>query len=219
MSKYEELMDKITVTPEMEERILKNIREKDLRKEKKVIPFRKIKKYASIAACVAVLLVSAVSVTLWYQNGTENGQDEQNPGVEAAYGRVTEQESREALEQAVGFEVQELTELPYEVAEVSYISYWDQMAEITYTGTDGTIVFRKAVREKEGEDISGDFNEYEHEEQVMADETEITCRGNGEKEYVAVWQDGTYSYAILAEDGIAREEMLRLIEDCQYAQK
>lgn len=218
MSKYEELMDKITVTPEMQERILKNIREQNPEK-KKIVSFQRIRKYASIAACLAVLIAGVTSMTLWNQHENGDQREEQNPGMEMTYGGVTEQENRESLEQAVGFPVQELSELPFEVTGTSYVSYWDQIAEITYSGTDGTIVFRKAVREKEAEDISGDFNEYEHEEQVIADETEITCRGNGEKEYVAVWQDGTYSYAILAEDGIAREEMLRLIEDCQYAQK
>ena len=213
MSKYDEIMDKIVVTPKMRERILKNISETDFEKERKTVPFPKIRKYISIAACFAVLAVGAVSMLVWNQNGTDVGpedKDEPIPGVEASYGGVVEQDNREALEQAVGFSIQELQDIPFEVTEISYVSYWDEMAEITYYGAEQNIIYRKqAVSD---EDISGDYNAYEHENQITVDGIPVTMKGKEAVENLATWSDGTYSYAIMATEGITREEMVKMIE-------
>ena len=213
MSKYDEIMDKIVVTPEMQERILENISETDFKKERKTIPFPQIKKYLSVAACFAVLVVGAISMLVWHQNGTEANQgdkEDQIPGMEAAYGGVVEQENRAALEQAVGFSIQELENIPFEVTEISYVSYWNEMAEVTYYGAEQNIIYRK--QEVSNEDISGDYNAYDHENQIIVEDMQVTVKGNGTVENLAIWSDGTYSYAIMATEGMTREEIVRLIE-------
>lgn len=43
--KYDELMDRIEVTPEMRQRILKNIETADLTPDKKVLRFHHLKQY------------------------------------------------------------------------------------------------------------------------------------------------------------------------------
>ena len=213
MNKYDEIMDKIVVTPEMQERILKNISEADLKKKRKIIPFRKAQKYLSIAACLAVLIIGAASFALWNQSGVGQGNEEE-PGVETAYGGVVEQENREALELAVGFSVPELANLPFDVTETSYLSYWGEMAEIEYCGGEQNIFYRKAALTQESgdEDISGDYSEYEHEKQITIKGLQITIKGNGENVSLAIWQDEAYSYSIMGTDGITQEEMEQLIE-------
>lgn len=201
-------MDKIIVTPEMQERILKNISKTDLKQKRKIISFRKTQKYLSIAACLAVLIAGAASFALWNQNGIGANREEK-PGMEANYGGVIELESREALEQAVGFQVQEPTDLPFEVMETSYVSLWDEIAEITYSDGTEDIIYRKALLTEEtgSEDISGDYNEYEHEEQLMIGSTQVTVKGNGAGENLAIWQDGTYAYSIMAPEGMTQDEL------------
>ena len=213
LNKYDEIMDKIVVTPEMQERILKNISEADLKKKRKIIPFRKAQKYLSIAACLAVLIIGGASFALWNQRGVGQGNEEE-PGVEATYGGIIEQENREALELAVGFSVPELANLPFDVTETSYLSYWNEMAEIEYCGEAQNIFFRKAALTQESgdEDISGDYSVYEHEKQITIKGLQITIKGNGEKVSLAIWQDEAYSYSIMAADGITQGEMEQLIE-------
>lgn len=213
MSKYDEIMDKIVVTPKMRERILKNISETDFKKERKTIPFSKIKKYLSVAACFAIIAVGAISMMVWHQNGTEANQgdkEDQIPGMEASYGGVVERDNRAALEQTVGFSIQELENIPFEVTEISYVSYWNEMAEITYYGAEQNIIYRKQA--VSNEDISGDYNAYEHEKQITAEDIQVTVKGNGTVENLAIWSDGTYSYSIMATEGMTREEMVRMIE-------
>lgn len=54
--KYDELMDRIEVTPEMRQRILKNIETADLTPDKKVLRFHHLKQYLAAAACFALLI-------------------------------------------------------------------------------------------------------------------------------------------------------------------
>ena len=213
MNKYDEIMDKIVVTPEMQERILKNISKTDLKQKNKIIPFQKARKYLSIAVCLTVLIVGAASAALWNQNGV--GQNEEKePGVEASYGGVVEQESREALEQAVGFTVQELADIPFDVTEITYTSLWDEIAEITYSDGTQTITYRKALltEEESSGDISGDYSEYEHEKQLTVGGMQITAKGNGEYENLAIWQDGTYAYSIMIPAGVAEDVLTNMIQ-------
>lgn len=216
LSKYNEIMDKIVVTPEMQERILQNIRNSELKKEKtNIISFKKMKKYASIAACLAVLIIGAASIALWNQSGNGAGHDDQemqNPGVQATYGGIIEQNNKEALEQTVGFSVKEPDNLPFEVTEIQYLSYWDEMAEITYSGEKQEVVYRQQLKTQENEDISGDYNEYEHEKQIVVNHLNITMKGKGNAVSLAVWQDETYSYSIMVTEGITQSEMEQLIE-------
>ena len=54
--KYDELMDRIEVTPEMRQRILKNIETADLTPDKKVLRLHHLKQYLAAAACFALLI-------------------------------------------------------------------------------------------------------------------------------------------------------------------
>lgn len=71
MNKYNEVMDKVKVTDDMRKRILQNIEDTDLdkvssielqnaKKKNKIVPF--IRKYSSMAAMFAVILVGAYAV-------------------------------------------------------------------------------------------------------------------------------------------------------------
>ena len=83
-------------------------------------------------------------------------------------------------------------------AKISYIQAMNGIAEVRY----GTVSIRKGSGT---EDISGDYNIYAEIHAVTVADAEVTLRGNDGKVYGAVWNDGTYSYAYYAEDGVTAE--------------
>lgn len=76
---------------------------------------------------------------------------------------------------------------------------------------DQQILIRKGTG---SDDISGDYNTYSETEQITINEHDVTLRRNDGKIMVAIWSDGSYSYAIDA-SGLTSEEMTALIEQVQ----
>ena len=62
--KYNEAMEHIEVTPEMRSRILDNIENMDFAEKKRaeIVRFPNIKRYATLAACLAVMLVGTLAL-------------------------------------------------------------------------------------------------------------------------------------------------------------
>lgn len=127
--------------------------------------------------------------------------------VGGSYG-IVELEDAVALSEAVGFPVEDLTSLPFEVRQVNYCSYFNDFAEIDYTGDGQSLSYRKA---KGTEDISGDWNEYSNERHLTVDDWDILLKGNSEKYTLAVWTDDTYSYALSFEQEVTEEKITAII--------
>ena len=235
MRKYDEIMEHLVITEEMKQRILSNINE-DSVKKKKVVTFASYQKPLSIAACFAVLVLAAFLTKGKFWNLPQNkasaldSQEElsANPDsgmqdsnefessvpssneetmVGSSYG-IVELEDTAALSEEVGFPVEDLTSLPFEVRQVTYCSYFNDFAEIDYTGDSQSISYRKA---KGTEDISGDWNEYSNERHLTVNNLDILLKGNSEKYTLAVWTDGTYSYALSFEQEATEEEITAII--------
>lgn len=67
-----------------------------------------------------------------------------------------------------------------------------------------TLYFRKGVC---AEDISGDYNNYETVEEQTVGGKAVTCKGNEGLIHTAVWNDGTFSYAVMSDVGMNAEQM------------
>ncbi len=104
--------------------------------------------------------------------------------------------SLEAAQEAVGFEIA----FPEKFTAENFLVIDGTILEIDFDG--GYI--RKA---KGGDDISGDFNEYEEVEAKDLDGREVTVKGNDGKIILAAWADGDYSYCIRIDKGVSEEEM------------
>ena len=76
---------------------------------------------------------------------------------------------------------------------------------------DQQILIRKGTG---SDDLSDDYNTYSETEQITINEHDVTLRGNDGKIMVAIWSDGSYSYAIDA-SGLTSEKMTALIEQVQ----
>ena len=198
--KYDEVMEHIEVTPEMRQRILKNIQEVDLTKQKpsKVIPFPRWKQLTTIAACLAIVLTGILTIPQLFNPGTDDPYIDLAPATE-----IVEVNTIEELSEEVGFPVNEISNLPFEVEKTSYVAYWKEVAEITYTGDGQTAVYRKGIGTS---DISGDYNTYNSEIKININDYDVTLKGNDNVYSLAIWTDGDYSYSLSLSNGKMESE-------------
>lgn len=128
LTKYEEVMEKIKVTPEMRARILQNAaaqcKPSDQKKPARVTVLRR---FAALAACLAVLLAGAVALPRLISRPAQKEEAE----TMIANG-MEELSSRDELSAAVGFPVKAAMSLPFFPQEIHYTSYWGDMAQTDY---------------------------------------------------------------------------------------
>lgn len=201
MNRYNKVMEKVKVTPQMRERIVKNIQETEFDiSPRKSFSFQDYKGYFSIAACLVVCMLGIMLVP-------NKLKVEQDPPLLTAP-NIVEYTSRAELSSAVGFDVKEVREVPFEIEHVEYVAF-DQMAQITYVGKSDSLSFRMA---ESRDDISGDYNVYEDVKVYTLDDRNITIKGNDSLYYLAVWEDDKFSYALQLENAISEEELMDIIQ-------
>lgn len=195
MKQYDEIMNKIAVTDEMKARILENIQETDdeTKTVNEVARYKAVKRYLSVAACVALLLAGVLYAPRFLTPDDEDQAELMGPGS----GIITVT-SAEELADTVGFEIEEIEKLPFGVEETIYTSYGD-LAEISYIGENQSLTFRKSVGD---EDNSGDYTVYDQTVSRSIGANKIEVKGDGELFYLAVWSMDGFSYSVSVENGI-----------------
>lgn len=216
---YKEIMKKIEVTDEMQRRILRNI-QREVQEERDAappVPVRiksKRMRFLSAAACF-VLIAAAVWTAPSFLGPSDEGPGKPGdlPGpdaLEGGYLGIVECSSAEELEKQVGFSLEGLPEVPFEPEQMSYLSYFGELAEIVYSSEAQTLTWRKS---KGNEDNSGDYNAYEDvlTRTAGADgAVRITLKGNEGVYRLAVWSSGGYSYSVSLTEGISSEAWMEL---------
>lgn len=200
--KYREIMEKVVVTDEMRQRILRNVCSADIVPMTKTIRFPHWQRYAAAAACIAILLIGAAAVSGIYHPLQEN------PSVSAPDGSASADGSPGAvcksaaeLSKAIGFPVSDIATLPFEPTDAVYSSLFGEIAEIDYTGADGqSAVCRKS---RGTDDNSGIYDTFADTKQISAGSVKATVKGDGTQYTLAVWTDGTYAYSIELSDGVS----------------
>ena len=203
MRRYHEVMEKVQVTGEMRERILDHIQNMDLEAvpNGRAIPFP-VKRYLSVAACFVILLAGVFAA------GRMTGiLQPDGPNVMVTNG-IEEVSSLKELSDAVGFEVEELGRLPFVPEESTYVSYWKQLAEITYAGEGHTAAFRMS---RGADDNSGDCNAYPAVIDITVGSRRVTLKGDGGSYVLAIWSEGGYAYSVRLSDGVSESEWRCLI--------
>lgn len=198
--KYDEVMEHIEVTPEMRQRILRNIQQVDLTKQKpsKVVTFPRWKQLTTIAVCLAIVLTGILTISQIFDLGADDPYIDLAPATE-----IVEVKTIEELSEEVGFPVNEMSNLPFGVENTVYIAYWKEVAEITYTGDGQTAVYRKGTGSS---DISGDYNIYNSEIEMSINDYDVTLKGNDKVYSLAIWTDGDYSYSLSLSNGKTESE-------------
>lgn len=209
MNKYNKFMDKIEVTDEMRERILKNLGNVDLQPKKQSV-FIRYRAWFAAAACLAVIAVGAITVTrLSSQNIVSPSQGEAFGTYEGdglmGWLDITECGSVEELSATVGFEVKIPEELPFSFDGADYFATGDGMAEITWrSGEERAAWFRQ---QKASGDISGDCTSYPDEITLQIGGADVTAKGDGELIRLAYWSVGEMAYSLNVESGITEQQL------------
>ena len=203
MTKYDEVMEKLEVTPEMRARILQNVETQMAEPCKKP---NRLRRFAALAACLAILLVGAAALPKFISSPVPEESE-----TMIANGMV-EVTSKEELSEAVGFPVKSAQSLPFFPQSIYYTSYWGEMAQIDYANGGSMACFRQSLGE---EDNSGDWSEYPAQKSLTVNGCAVTLKGEADSYTLAIWQDGTYSYSLSLSAGQPASVWAELIEGVQ----
>ena len=193
--KYEEIMNRVTVTPEMRQRVLRNVEAARIQKRKRLMG-----QLTALAACLAIVLCGWL---VWQP------RDVQEPDV-MAIPQIEEAASIGELSAKTGIPLKELSGIPFPVERTEYVSYWENLAEIQYFGGSESLCYRKS---QGTEDNSGDYNVYDREKTAKVGENSVTLKGTGEGFTLAVWTDGSYAYSISVNKPLPQETFMTLLEE------
>ena len=203
---YRELMEQVNLTPEARQRILTNVQQADLSPQpEKVVPFPRRRqtwrRWASLAACLVVVVAAVLAVPQLRE------QPDTAPPVQVLP-PFRQVDSLDALSEAVGFPVTEVSKLPFDPVSTTYTAYDEGTAEITYTGpNDQTATYRQSLGTA---DNSGDYTLYK-DTQVIP-ENNATLKGQDQSYTLALWTDGTYTYSLRLSSALSADAWQALLD-------
>lgn len=204
---YKEIMDHIEVTNEMRSRILKNL---VLSQEKKLFPFQRFSRYLPVCASLLILAIGASTLPQMV-NRITNPPPVEGVGSAPGTSSIETCKSINELSRRMGFKVFGLYDFPFEVNSTEYTSYFDEIAQITYRGTDNEIIYRQSARGEET-DNSGDYNEYSDVITTDLDGLSLILKGENGNYVLAIWYDNDFCYSVRTEVGLKRAEIEHLVE-------
>lgn len=194
---YDEIMDRIEVTPEMRQRVLRRVQAEGISPAKpKVLRFPAWKKYLSAAACLLLVVAGAAVLPRLIRPQPPGGDVQTVPQIEDA-------SSLAELSRLVGFEVDTGFTLPFTPEETAYCSYWNELAQIQYSGGGQTATYRQSAGTQ---DNSGDYTNYTAAVSLSCGGLSVTLKGEDGAYTLAVWTDGTYSYSLSLSQGLSQAQ-------------
>lgn len=217
MNKYRSEMEKITVTPEMEERILKNLSNKTAYETeiKKQSYLKWIRPVSVIAACF-VIVIGVMFTFPSLKNSIFGNPQSQTPqeGQILIPNPIVETDGVEELKKSVSFDLLVPGILPegYKIESTSVIS--GKLAQIIYSNGSSSITFRAA---KGDEDISGDYTSYEESHTAEIGGAMVTLKGSKSLVSLAVWTKDDCSYSLSFSAGVDKETAVNIIESIKKA--
>lgn len=197
--RYHAVMDRIEVTDAMRRRILDSVGriEPDAAPRSRAAGFPFVRRLMPLAACLVLLLAGVFSARYLMT------ADPMPTGGVLVDNEIAEAADAGALSEMVGFPVKEVVSLPFQADEVTYTSFWRELAEITYTGHGQTVTFRQSLGNG---DNSGDYTIYAEAMVKEIGGLSVTLKGDGQVYPLVVWSDGTYAYSINAQPGFPAQE-------------
>lgn len=192
---YDEIMDRVVVTADMRGRILSAIQQPQRRRPSPAV------RYVAAAACVALIAAGALALPALRQEPVREPPD----GVQTVVPQMTEAASLEELCQLVGFDVPQITNLPFAATEVRYTAFGTDMAQVQYVGDSQMLTFRKAPGSG---DPSGDYTAYTDVVTVG----DATLKGEDGGYRLAVWADGDYTCSLHSDVPMAAAEWETILE-------
>lgn len=201
---YDEIMDRIQVTPEMRARVLRSVQAAEISARPKVLRFPAWKKYLPAAACLILVIAGAAALPRLTQLLPPREGDVQ------VVPQIQEAATLAELSNLVGFEVGAEPALPFAPEEITYCSYWSELAQIQYSGQGRTATYRQSAGTQ---DNSGDYTIYGSVYELDLNGLTVTLKGGGGAYALAVWTDGRFSYSLRLSQGAPAEEWLAILAD------
>ncbi|MBM6886698.1 hypothetical protein [Pseudoflavonifractor phocaeensis] len=198
---YRKIMDAVTVTPEVERRVLAGLRTALETRQK---PAYRRWQPRLAAACAALVICAAAGFPLWLDSRTPA----ETPPVQGTWSAQQFESTGELAEQ-LSYPLLLPAWLPEGYTLESARCLQGELAEICWQADGQTLAYRMAPGDG---DISGDFTAYGWEEELTAGTYAVTCKGENGLVFLAVWSDGTYSFSLHASAGLSVEEVTAVIE-------
>lgn len=130
--------------------------------------------------------------------------EEDDPVITGVANPWTDHDTSEDAESAVGFELSAPDEIAGYGAPI-YRTLSGTMLEILYPGGSGEVRIRKqAATNDVGNDISGDYNDYQEYAAIAAagENADITLSGNDGLYAKAIWTVDGYTYSITVDPAV-----------------
>ena len=197
---YRRIMDAVTVTPEVERRVLAGLRTALETGQKPALR----RWQPRLAACAALVICAAAGFPLWLDSRTPA----ETPPVQVTWSAQQFESTGELAEQ-LSYPLLLPAWLPEGYTLESARCLQGELAEICWQADGQTITYRMAPGDG---DISGDFTAYGWEEELTAGAYAVTCKGEEGLVFLAVWSDGTYSFSLHASAGLTVDQVTALIE-------
>lgn len=209
LDKYTELMEKVQITPEMKQRLLKRIKNENVTYKKKNYFICYLRRNLLPMAACFVLICTAV-LAIWRPFQKEQPENPQGE-LTTNFG-VFEASSASELSEMVGFPISDVKAFASTADTITWLAYGPHLAEIDYESDNQTICYRKS---EGNEDNSGDYNEYTLIDKIQIGSSIINIKGNDGKYNLAVWNDGTYSYSINLSTALDEKQFVKLLKKCR----
>ena len=173
-----------------------------------------MKKLIAITMCIMTLSLTACGNTTsakenpGNQTASENSKEETvqipNPFVDC--------KTIEEAEKIAGFKAAVPEKLPDGYTQAAIRAVEQDLIELIYENGQKSIRIRKG---RGSGDISGDYNSYKESDTVTIGKFKVSTKGNDGKVSVAVWEDGEYTFAVLADPGVSSLEVSDIISSIQ----
>ena len=198
MMKYNQIMEKIHVTPEMLSRLQNEITFRLNRQ----VRARRYKMAGIVAACLALVISGT---TIAYHSGTAWGQKEPKPPI-VAVGGVQEYTSIKQLAESLSFPLSVPTVLPDGYAFASAANQFG-MAVVIYSNGNHQIKYCMGMEDAAliGNNHTDDGYEMDSNHAMLYDDTN---RGYT----IAEWQDDAYSYCVISDVPLEEEQWSDIVE-------
>ncbi|MGG4217845.1 hypothetical protein ABEW32_06415 [Paenibacillus jamilae] len=209
-NKYQEIMNRVQVTPQMHSRIMDKVNEICFDTKQKKWNFQIFSKRGLyVAACFVFLIgvVFALPHISDVDNETPPLDTQGTPPLDTQ--GSPDQLSIKDLSSNVGYQVKEVSHFPFTVDKTSYFFYGGNMAETVYSGENKAVTFRM---DKGNKDVSGNYNEFKNVKEIRTDSHIVTMKGNKGLYSLAIWQLDHFSYSLEIDHAVTESEMLKMVQ-------
>lgn len=188
---YSSAMARLTVTDRLRERVLEGVNAPRLHRKGVAMPL-------VLAACL-LLVLTAVFLPRFFQEEPKTLVN--NP--------MHKMESVAELQKSTPFPLLAPGSMPegYTIEGTCLIS--GKLAQIKYTGPDGSITYRMAAGT---DDISGDYTQYPEASTQQIGDYSVAVKGEDGKVRLCTWTDGDYAYALSFDTPVLTETARSIVE-------